>query len=134
MSVGLIDYLRGWGESLFTSKKAFIAQQSLPNTKVSVITVPNDDTTHATVSPIDGWACMISNDGNADNFQLFTNETHSLIALTGRFWFRGFIPVKKGDTVNYRCSGSGAHLDFIRSIGGGGLARFFKAEVHYAFA
>lgn len=119
MSVGLIDFLRNWGESLFTSKKAYIAQQSLPNAKESEITVPSDDTTRTTVSPIDGWACMISNDGKVVNFQLFTNEVHSVIALTTPYWFRGFIPVKKGDTVNYRCSGSGAgaHLDFIRSIG-----------------
>lgn len=121
MSAKFIDFLRNWGESLFTSKKAYIAQQSLPNTQESVITVPNDDTTHTTVSPIDGWACMNSNDGNVDNFQLFTNEIHSLISLPGTFWFRGFIPVKKGDVVNYRCSGSssGAILRFIRSIGGG---------------
>ncbi len=121
MSVGLIGYLRNWGESLFTSKKAYIAQQSLPNTQESSITVPNDDTTHATVSPIDGWACMRSDDGNVKNFQLFTNEIHSVISLSTPYWFRGFIPVKKGDVVNYRCfgSGAGAHLDFIRSIGGG---------------
>lgn len=127
MSVGLIDYLRNWGESLFTSKKAYIAQQSLPNTQQSEITVPNDDTTHETVSPIDGWACMISNDGNVENFQLYTNEIHSVISSSTPCWFRGFIPVKKGDVVNYRCysSGAGAHLDFIRSIGGG-LARLFK--------
>lgn len=121
MSVGLIDYLRNWGESLFTSKKAYIAQQSLPNAIESVITVPNDDTTHTTVSPIDGWACMRSDDGNVTNYQLFTNEVHSVISTVGGIWFRGFIPVKKGDTVYYRChsSGAGAHLDFIRSIGGG---------------
>lgn len=122
MSVGLIDFLRGWGESLFTSKKAYIAQQSLPNAQESVITVPNESTEYTTVSPIDGWACMISNDGNLGNFQLFTNEIHSVISVPTPFWFRGFIPVKKGDTVNYRCSGSGStggKLSFIRSIGEG---------------
>lgn len=131
--MSLKDLITALIEAVFSSKKAFIAQQSLPNTQESAITVPNDSTVRTTVSPIDGWACMNSNDGNVANFQLFTNEIHSLISSPTPLWFRGFIPVKKGDTVNYRCSssGSGARLSFIRSIGGG-LARFFKRlEVAY---
>ena len=120
MSVGLIDFLRSWGESLFTSKKAYIAQQSLPTEPfVSQVSVPNDESSHSYISPIDGWVQYIPTNGSANNVQLHFRNLHSVMASGTPFTFYGFVPVQKGVTVIALSSGDPGVLLFIRSIGGG---------------
>lgn len=120
MSVGLIDYLRNWGESLFTSKKAYIAQQSLPTESfVSQVSVPNDEGDHSYISPIDGWVQYIPTNGSTTNVQLHYQNVHSVMASGTPFTFYGFVPVQKGVAVIARSSGDSGVLLFIRSIGGG---------------
>ena len=126
MSVGLIDYLRNCGESLFTSKKAYIAKQSLPTESfVSQVSVPNDESNHSYISPIDGWVQYMPINGSATNVQLHYQNVHSVMASGTPFTFYGFVPVQKGVAVLARSSGDPGVLLFIRSIGGG-ITRFFK--------
>ena len=121
MSAKFIDFLRNWGESLFTSKKAYIAQQSLPTESfVSQVSVPNDESNHSYISPIDGWVQYMPTSGSATNVQLHYQNVHSVMASGTPFTFYGFVPVQKGVAVIARSSGDSGVLLFIRSIGGGG--------------
>ena len=118
--MSLIDKLRDWGESLFNSKKAYIAQQSLPTESfVSQVSVPNDEGNHSYISPIDGWVQYMPINGNATNVQLHYQNVHSVMASGVPFTFYGFVPVQKGVEVLARSSGDSGVLLFIRSIGGG---------------
>lgn len=118
--MSLIEKLRDWGESLFTSKKAYIAQQSLPTESfVSQVRVPNDEGNHSYISPIDGWVQYMPTNGSATNVQLHYQNVHSVMASGTPFTFYGFVPVQKGVAVLARSSGDSGVLLFIRSIGGG---------------
>ena len=116
MSAKFIDFLRSWGESLFTSKRAFIPEQTAPEAgyvringiglKVaeSAVQVAMDSIVQTQFS---GWA------NSSLNASLY---------------------VGKGQKVSFWGSGVNNVKAYFVSTIGGGLTRLFKAEVHYAFA
>lgn len=127
MSAKFIDFLRNWGESLFTSKKAYIAKQPLPGSFHSSQTITTTSEYQDFISPVDGFASIdtrtsesgirfrLINERDADtwigqSFYKGTNATYSAC-----------VPVNKGDKVRltYTKTGSQLLLNWIRSIGGG---------------
>ena len=130
--MSLIDKLRDWGESLFTSKKTYIAQQSLPmSVGYSDQIIPDGTETVDVTAPCDGWVNLISGSLNGKNYQLYTEGAQFFLAGNFNCWYRATIPVKKGDVVHVHSEGTQSTLRFVRSIGGG-LIRFFKRlEVAY---
>lgn len=118
--MSLIGKLRDWGESLFTSKKTYIAQQSLPMTSgYSDQIIPDSTGTSDVVAPCDGWVNLISSTLNGQNYQLYTEGAQFLLAGNFNCWYRASIPVKKGDVVHVHSEGTASTLRFVRSIGGG---------------
>ena len=118
--MSLIDKLRDWGESLFTSKKTYIAQQSLPiSVGYSDQIIPDGTETVDVTAPCDGWVNLISESLNGRNYQLYTEGAQFLLAGNFNCWYRASIPVKKGDVVHVHSEGTQSTLRFVRSIGGG---------------
>ena len=128
MSVGFIDFLRNWGESLFTSKKKFIAQQPLPNVLHSQQSVSTGDGVYQDfVSPVDGFVTIDTEQKESGiRFRMMVKKTAGY--LVGTSFYKGtdstysaYLPVSKGDTVSftYTKSNSSLLLSWISSIGGG---------------
>lgn len=128
-------YLKSWGESLFTSKKNFISEQAMPSgTIVSEISVTSTEQNQTVVAPCDGYVGLSATSGTASTIDILSSGLQQSISVNGMSgWLTQMLPVKKGSNVSYRLYGSNGTLRFVKTIGGG-LARLFKAEVHYAFA
>lgn len=106
-------------ESAFTSKKPFIAQQSLPSAVYSQVNVLDiSDQNLQIVCPCDGWARLGSDTSNSSTIVLISSSFETTISLDSG-WLCQTIPIRKGSTLYYRITGSTGKLQFIRSIGGG---------------
>lgn len=121
-------------EAVFGSKKAFIASQAMPATRRG-INVQTSSTMKNYVAPSDGFLALLTEDSNG--YAECRNESAEyLYSRSNGNRASAYIPMAKGQTANYVLSKNGegyCYAKFIPLIGGG-LARFFKAEVHYAFA
>ena len=128
MSVGLIDFLRNWGESLFSSKKAFVAHQSMPDdSSVTTVSQSGQDVTDY-IAPFDGYAVLMANATNSGSIGLglysgSQNYGTVLTAPVDAGHTNSLIkPVAKGNSVRYytyRNNLKDITLKFVRSIGGG---------------
>ena len=132
--MSLKDLISSLIEAVFGSKKVFIAQQSLPSVVYSQVDVPDTYNQNLQmICPCDGWARLGAKTGDANTIVLNSSSVETTINLGVPGWLCQTVPIRKGSTIYYRITGASGALQFIRSIGGG-LARLFKAEVHYAFA
>ena len=124
-------------EAFISFKRTFIAQQSLPNDVYSTSSVQASETESWSVSPCDGWASLQSDSNTTGTFVLYNGRVNSTLSFTNGGWAKQYIPVRKGDSVAYRVTSTGATLYFIRSIGGGlslFFTRLFGMEVSYGIA
>lgn len=134
--MSLIDSLRSWGESLFTTKKAYIAQQSSPQSTPSSTIECVKGTWGQATSPIDGYANIYATNGaSAGNLFLQSNERKCRLGTASSGDAGLIMSVSKGEAISYwvdtmfeNCS-----ISYFKKIGGG-LIKFFKVEVIYAFA
>lgn len=119
MSVGLIDFLRNWGESLFSSKKAFIAKQAMPSTQRG-INVQISPTMKNYVAPSDGFLALLTEDSNG--YAECRNESAEyLYSRSNGNSASAYIPMAKGQAATYRQSQNGegyCYAKFIPLIGG----------------
>lgn len=123
--MNLIDKLRDWGESLFSSKKAFVAHQALPQGNIGRVVVQ--------LQNADGWTYTPPADGylSADIFSADQVFLHSgLLSYVDAGDRKGVIlPVRKGENVsvgsaNYSQTSA---LYFFPLIGGGYLSSILQA-------
>ena len=114
-------------EAFISFKRTFIAQQSLPNDVYSTSSVQASETESWSVSPCDGWASLQSDSNTTGTFVLYNGRVNSTLSFTNGGWAKQYIPVRKGDSVAYRVTSTGATLYFIRSIGGGYKRFIFNA-------
>lgn len=135
--MSLIDYLRNWGESLFTSKKAYISQQAAIGSEDSQVTITQSG--QEIVAPCDGYAFInmtpISATRNSFLSAISERLAHQHEATVVGYSARLHIPVKKGEKVQILYIGfeqtTSAVCRFF-SLVGGGLRLFFKRlEVAY---
>ena len=115
MSVGLIDFLRGWGESLFTTKKAYISNQAMPSDSVQEYEYENISE-QAFVAPSDGYLTIGSGVSNGSGHCVCWGGIETAVASNENTAI--FAPMKKGQTryfsvTNYR------FVRFIPTVGGG---------------
>ena len=89
MSAKFIDFLRNWGESLFTSKKKFIAQQPLPNVLHSQQSVSTGDGGYQDfVSPVDGFVTIDTEQKESGiRFRMMVKKTAGYLVGTSFFLF-----------------------------------------------
>ena len=128
MSAKFIDFLRNWGESLFTSKRAYISNQAMPgDTDVIVSANPASTNPVRFVAPSDGYVYVSDRGVNNQVSSLEVNH-----ADYGPFGTRSFgdgnsiirliFPVKKGRSVDINFSNT-ALTDIVcrfrATIGGG---------------
>lgn len=91
-----LNLLRAWGESLFTAKKSWIGEQSLPTISGSVQTFNNQ--TGSVVSPVSGWARV---QAQCDMLQASFGDCLITVANQNNNWPSVILPVKKGATLYY---------------------------------
>lgn len=125
MSVGLIDFLRNWGESLFTSKKAFISTQA----SIDCSHVLQIDGVDEYTAPADGAVCAYINDlitsGPSGFVSSIINDTtiqQMTYAINESGYKTLWQPVKKGDKVMFNRrteSPKNWAIKFYPTIGGG---------------
>ena len=128
MSAKFIDFLRNWGESLFTSKRAYISNQAMPgDTDVVVSANPSSTNPVRFVATSDGYVYVSDRGVNNQVSSLEVNH-----ADFGPFGTRSFgdgnsiirliFPVKKGRSVDINFSNT-ALTDIVcrfrATIGGG---------------
>lgn len=118
-------------ESVFTSKKSFISNQSMPSSTVTdyEYTTPTDQ--HFT-APNDGYLTIGASVGEG-NWSRCVMWGGIEAVSAAEEPTAAYVPVLKGQTVYFSVSVI-RFVKFVSTIGGGGLTRLFKAEVHYAFA
>ena len=135
MSAKFIDFLRSWGESLFTSKRAYISNQAMPgDTDVIVSANPSSTNPVRFVAPSDGYVYVSDRGVNNQVSSLEVNH-----ADYGPFGTRSFgdgnsiirliFPVKKGRSVDINFSNM-ALTDIVcrfRATIGGGLNQIIQA-------
>ena len=120
MSVGLIDFLRGWGESLFTSKKAYISNQAMPST--SEISVSASEGEGSFTAPTDGYLVLGASRKTSSDFavvNIWNNINTCSVSSAGYGQSRAYVPCKKGKTVQFSIIGNVDRSAFISTIGGG---------------
>ena len=125
--MSLIDKLRDCGESLFSSKKAFVAHQAMPDdSSVTTISQSGQDVTDY-IAPFDGYAVLTANATNSGSIGLglysgSKNYGAVLTAPVDAGQTNSLIkPVAKGNSVRYytyRNNLKDITLKFVRSIGG----------------
>ena len=123
----LKELIQALMEAFISFKRTFIAQQSLPNDVYSTSSVQASETESRSVSPCDGWASLQSDSNTTGIFVLYNGRVNSTLSFTNGGWAKQYIPVRKGDSVAYRVTSTGATLYFIRSIGGGYKRFIFNA-------
>lgn len=137
--MSLKDLISTLIESAFTSKKVFIANTSAPNW-TGKITIYNGTSANPVTqtAPADGYYLQHVNGYPSQGYNDISapNETRAFVANMPES--SAMIRVAKGDKVVMSVisfdSIVSRTIAFIPCIGGGELARLFKAEVHYAFA
>lgn len=124
MSAKFIDFLRNWGESLFTSKKAYISNQAMPSTSSINVDIGSAGTiSNQFVAPETGY--MIFNGTtqrlgqqtqmwNSGNFNPKATAPNSTSIVN-------WLPVAKGQVISfyYDTGMTDITIRFFRSIGGG---------------
>lgn len=138
----LTDYLQAWGDSLFKRNKTVIVQQLgldySRNVAIRNDVISSEDNISYT-APGDGVITSYLHDKTAINGVMTTIGSISLLnmgSLTGAATTAILVPVKKGENVTIftkTFDNANRVVRFIPYIGGG-LIRFLKAEVRYAFA
>ena len=121
--MSLIDSLRSWGESLFTSKKAYIAQQAMPSEN-SITLIDSDNTaSYEYIAPADGYMWISTKYKNESGIVQLYDETAEYSYQTEKqnsnARLKFMIPVRKGDKVQKTGTLTVDLLKFIYSIGGG---------------
>ena len=96
----LLNTLRAWGESLFTAKKGFIAEQSLPNGET--VYQESSDLQGSTTIPFDGW-CRIQ--AHCNYIQANSDGLFFTIGNQGNIYPCLSLPVRKGQTVAWDVQG-----------------------------
>ena len=93
-----LNTLRAWGESLFTAKKGWIAEQSLPVVSGSFQTKTSQS--GSTVSPVNGWARV---QAQCNSLQAASGGGDCLVTVDNQNnnWPSIILPVKKGATLAY---------------------------------
>ena len=118
-------------ESVFTSKKSFISNQSMPSSTVTdyVYTTPTDQQFTA---PNDGYLTIGASVGEGDWSRcVLWGGIESVSAAEEQT--SAYVPMRKGQTVYFSVSVI-RFVKFISTIGGGGiLALLSSAEVAYVF-
>lgn len=123
--MSLIERLRDWGESLFTSKKAFVAHQALPQGNIERVTVQ--------LQNVDGWTYTPPEDGYlaADIYSADQVFLHSgVLSYLDAGDRKGiYLPVRKGENVSVGSANhsSSSSLYFFPLIGGGYLSSILQA-------
>lgn len=119
--MSLKDLISTLIESAFTSKKSFIAKQSLSSGAiVSQTTLSPANEERTAVAPCDGFAVISSTEFKVTNIQANCKGISSTYANpSGETFAVMWVPVSKGETLTYFLSGASGGLRFIRSIGGG---------------
>lgn len=123
--MSLIERLRDWGESLFTSKKAFVAHQALPQGNSGRVTVQ--------LQNVDGWTYTPPEDGYlaADIYSADQVFLHSgVLSYLDAGDRKGiYLPVRKGENVSVGSANhsSSSSLYFFPLIGGGYLSSVLQA-------
>ena len=138
MSAKFIDFLRNWGESLFTSKKAFIANTNAPNWAEKITVYSGTSANQVTqTAPSDGFYQQHVNGYPSQGYNDISapNETRAFVANMPES--SALVRVAKGDRVTMSVlsfdSIVSRTIAFIPCIGGG-LNRFFRRlEVAYVF-
>lgn len=124
MSAKFIDLLRNWGESLFTSKKAYISNQALPSDSVISIGAPTTDVYFEYTAPSDGY--IVARIVGATDCQTVQIETRTIPGvwtsndnIKCSVWGT-YIPVRKGQVtktlVRYDAPGLSQML-FVPTVG-----------------
>ncbi|GEM_PF-6603531 len=134
--MSLIDSLRNWGESLFSSKKAYIAAQAMPS--LSSIDVPIGEAgsvNNKFIAPESGYVVFNGSASEGGKTQQMWNagnfnpKSISPMATS----FTNWMPVNKGDTITfyYDTGLTDLSMRFYRAVGGGlkvyqGLIAFYE--------
>lgn len=120
MSVGLIDFLRAWGESLFKNKGAWAsAQAHYANiTKTSITASASGSFT----APSDGLFGIYTL--NNREFDVYASNSHGIVSRSSFglgdnsvFAKCSTIAVSKGSTVTWAMANSPSEIWFIPSAG-----------------
>lgn len=131
----ILTRLRNWGESLFTSKKAFIAEQSLPQFQVaSEQSVVCTEGYEQLTPTINGYVSIEAIDSDTNcRFRACLkdpNDTTDLISSSNYKWstaiYSVYLPVRKGGKVVMVYSNDNAHplrVRWISNMGGGGVLK-----------
>ena len=136
----LKSYISALIEAAFGKKKAFIGAQAMPNYVESASTEIPVTSGQNVVAPYDSVVSARTTLGKA-NLKVACNVNSKLISSmyginVGTNIATAF-PVKKGDQINLLPAADSEaramSLCFFKLVGGG-LIRFLKAEVRYAFA
>ena len=131
----LKSYLSALIEAAFGKKKAFIAQQAMPsNSSISV-----GQGLSSYVATEDGYLRFLAKTTNAQspwfNVGVYNGISAYLPAIGFQNGTSSFaIPVKKGDNISFNAGNCEIQNISLFKLVGGGLIRFLKAEVRYAFA
>ena len=138
--MSLIDYLRNWGESLFTSKRAFIPEQTAPETES--VDVSLSATSASSWSNLGTYYAPKAGYVRINGLGLKVAESAVQVAMDSivQTEFSGWansslnasVYVGKGQKVSFWGSGVNNVKAYFVSTIGGGLTRFFKRlEVAY---
>lgn len=140
MSAKLIDFLRNWGESLFTSKRAFIPEQTAPETEsvdISLSATSADTWKNlGTYYPPNAGYVRITGLGLKVAESAVQVAMDSLTQTQFSGWANSALDtniyVGKGQKVSFWGSGVNNVKAYFVSTIGGGLTRLFKRlEVAY---
>ena len=129
--MSLKDKLRSLIEATFTSKKAYISSQAMPDA-ITIDLTGFNSSQHDYVAPTDGFACVRYN-GSAESVEcdVYCNTSGlRSLASNNNGWTASWIQVKKGTTVTYRSTGdtaSNRQFLFSPTIGGGYLSSLAKS-------
>ena len=122
--MSLKDLIRTLIESAFTSKKAYISNQSMPQSAVSYTYYTGNDTAQKSyVAVSDGYVSVIavSSSGNNELYAGSGNLNNGSCATTLGWGVRTFVPVHKGQQFNVYGSGmTNMTVRHIPTIGVGG--------------
>ena len=124
MIVGLIDFLRNWGESLFSSKKEFIAAQAMPAESSTEYSYESTDSVTFT-APSDGYLTIGASQANGETRIICWGGVESTIADKSGEALAVFSPMRKGQVKYFSVSA----YRFVRfyPLVGGGLSSILQA-------
>lgn len=113
MSAKFIDFLRNWGESLFTSKRAYISNQAMPSDSAQEYEYEN--TVEQTfVAPSDGYLTIGSGVSNGSGHTVCWGGIETTVGSDENTAV--FAPMKKGQTRYFSVT-SYRFVRFIPTVG-----------------